>query len=103
MNKSGLFKRKLTKYSLEIIRNIEIICFLNKQSIKKQQELIIEKLKNNDKLIEFVKYLKKYLFKIDYSLYNYEDYLKNYDLKTDSNKYLERIFLTNNVNESLNS
>ena len=43
LNKSGLFKRKLMKYSLGIIRNIEIICFLNKQSIKKQQELIIEK------------------------------------------------------------
>ena len=37
LNKSGLFKRKLMKYSLEIIRNIEIICFLNKQNIKKNK------------------------------------------------------------------
>ena len=102
LNKSGLFKRKLTKYSLEIIRNIEIICFLNKQSIKKQQELIINKLKDNDKLKGFVNYLKKYLFKLDYSLYNFEDYLKNYD-STDSNKYLERIYFTNNVIESFNA
>jgi len=46
---------------------------------------------------------KKYLFKIDYFSYNYEKYIKNIDDNIDSNIYLVRIYLTNNIIESLNS
>ena len=42
-----MFKRKLNKYSLEIM------CFLKKNIIKKQQKIIIEKLKNKEKLKYF--------------------------------------------------
>ena len=77
--------------------------FFKKISIKKQQDLIIDKLKDCNKLKSFVNYLKKYLFKLDYTLYIYEDYMKNINYENDSNKYLDRIYFTNNVIESLNA
>ena len=39
--KSGLCNRKMNKKSLEILRNIEILCFLNKKNIKKQKAIIL--------------------------------------------------------------
>ena len=45
--KIGYTKKKLNKTTVEIIRNIELICFLNKDKIKEQQNLIIEKLNHN--------------------------------------------------------
>ena len=74
--KSGLCNRKLNKYSLEIIRNIQILCFIEKNNINKYKELIINKIKNNDKLTSFIKYLKNYIYKIDPSIYNYADFIK---------------------------
>ena len=82
--------------AVEIIRNIELICFLNKDKIKEQQNIIKEKLNNNVRLNPFIKYLQKYLFKLDYSLYNYKQIL-NFDNKNKNNLCTERIYLTNNI------
>ena len=60
----------MNKTAVEIIKNIELICFLNKDKIKEQQNLITEKLNHNGKFTPLIKYLQKYLFKLDYSLYN---------------------------------
>jgi hypothetical protein len=35
--KIGLYKRKLNKISIEIIRNIQILCFINKNKINEQK------------------------------------------------------------------
>ena len=72
--KTSLIKRKLNKYSIEILRNIEILCFIKKNSIKKLQEIILDKIGTNVKLKTFASYLKNYLFKFDYNTYNYEEY-----------------------------
>ena len=37
--KTGIFKHKMNKYSIEIMRNFQIICFINKDKIKKQKKL----------------------------------------------------------------
>lgn len=83
--KTGLIKRKLNNYCLEILRNTEILCFDKKSSIKKLQDIFLGKTSDNDKLKKFASYLKKYLFKIDYNIYNYEEYLKNIEGIDDSN------------------
>ena len=92
LTKSGICKIKFNKYTLEIIRNIEIMCFLKRYNIKKQQNIIIDKLISNDKLKTFVKYLKNYLFKLDYSLFNYEEFMNNFDFNTDTNIYGKNLF-----------
>ena len=101
--KTGLIKSKLNKYSIEILRNIEILCFIKKTSIKKLHDIILNKIKTNTKLKPFCSYLTNYLFKLDYKTYNYEDYLKYFDDNNDNNKYMDKIYFTNNVIESLNS
>jgi hypothetical protein len=56
--KIGYSKKKLNKSAIEILRNIELICFLNKNKIKIQQNIIIDKLKEKKKFKPFIKYLK---------------------------------------------
>ena len=92
---------------MEIIRNLEILCFVKKEKIKFYKELIIKKLKEIKKLKSFCDYLNNYLFKLNDSVYNYED-LINYKKEAennsiDNNKYLDTLYLTNNVVESINS
>ena len=71
------------------------------KSNKTQQKIILDKWINNEKFTSFIKYLKNFLSKIDYSLYNYEEIFKlnNKDLNS---KWTEKIYLTNNICESVN-
>ena len=51
-----------------------------------------------------MKYLEGYIFKLNSKIYNYEDilYLYNSD-KKENGKYLEKIYLTDNIYEAINS
>ena len=73
--KTGICNKKLNKLAIEIIRNLQILCFIKKENINKFKDIIINKLQNNDILKSFIKYLKNYLFKIDPSIYNYENFI----------------------------
>ena len=50
------------------------------------------------------KYLKNYLFKVNESVYNYENliYKENGQINIE-NKFLKKLYLTNNISESINS
>ena len=105
LEKTGIYKKKLNKISIEIIRNLEILCFVKKEKIKLYKELIINKLKEIKKLKSFCDYLNNYLFKLNHSVYNYENLInyKKENNSIDNNKYLDTLYLTNNVVESINS
>ena len=109
--KSGICKKKLNKNVVEILRNIEIIALTDKINIKKYKEIIINNLKDRDNLTKFLKYLKEYLFKLNESTYNYEELIKykneekyqnNYNDNND-NIYFKKLYLTNNICESINA
>ncbi len=51
---------------------------------------------------KFIKYLKNFIFKLDPSIYNYSKLIE-YFQKDNSNKYLEMLYTTNNICESMNS
>ena len=70
--KIGYHKIKFNKLAIEIIRNIEILCFIKKEKIKDYKEIIIKKLSEKDNLNFFLKYLKNYFFKLNDSKYNYD-------------------------------
>ena len=103
MAKTGICNRKMNKKSIEILRNIEMICFLNKKNINKQKEIILRNISKDNNLKAFIKYLNNFIFKMDSSLYNYEEILNTNTNNNEDNKYLEKIYFTNNIVESLNS
>ena len=107
LSKTGIFKRKLNKFTLEIIRNLELMCFIKRIKIKAFQNIILNKLSEKNELKTFINYLKNFIFKLKYSNYNYEDIIKFYKNKNnlsnnDKNKILEKLYLTNNLVESIN-
>ena len=53
----------MNKKTVEILRNIEILCFLNKTTIKKQKDLILTNISKEKKLKAFIKYLKNLYLK----------------------------------------
>ena len=49
----------MNKLSIEIITNIELLCFINLENIKEFQNIIIKKLEVYEKITGFINYLKK--------------------------------------------
>ena len=101
LEKNVICTKKLNKLSYEIISNIEQLCFIQLNKIKEFLKIILEKLSNLEKIKKFIKYLKEYLFEINPHIYNYTE-LFNYFKTNNSNLYLEKIYTTNNICESIN-
>ena len=102
LSQAGICKKKLTKDNFEIISNIELLCFISLKNIKKFQTIILEELKENKSLDKFVKYLKVYLFKLNPIIYNYTNLIE-YFKSNNENKYLDHLYTTNNICETINS
>ena len=104
LSKTGIFKKKINPLSAEIITNIQLLCFFNIDKIKDFQKLIIIKLQTyNKNLYGFVKYLKKYLFKLSPKIYNYSEIIEHFKRDNNKNKFLDILYITNNICEPLNS
>ena len=102
LEKLHICTKKLNKQILEIIRNIELLCFIKIEKIKAYKTIILEKLNEDKKYNKFINYLNRYLFKIDPNIYNYDKFI-NYKKEQHNNKYLKYLFTTNNVVESINA
>ena len=104
LSKIRFTSKKLNNTSIEIIRNMELLCFIKKINIQTYKDLILNKLKDNQKLKLFVKYLQNYVFKLNPSVYNYEELIniKKSDEDTE-NIFLQKFYSTNNIVESINS
>ena len=104
LSKYGFTGKKLNKFSLEIIRNCELLCFIQKKNINKFKNIIRDSIKDKEKLKPFLKYLENYIFKLNPEIYNYEELLKLYYTNKNKNKkYLDKLYLTNNICEAINS
>ena len=84
----------------EIIKNIEIICFIEEDKIEGYKKFLIEKLNSLKINNKFIKYLKGYWLKKDYNDYNYSKFINLYK---NNNIALAKFYITNNVIESLHS
>ena len=102
LSKCGQFKKKLSKKTIEILRNIELLVFLNKNKIKKFQDIILKEINKTKDLSKFTNYLKRYIFKLINNGFNYIKIIKEKYENGNSNS-LEKLYLTNNVVESINS
>ena len=96
-----LCNKKLNKKAIEILRNLEILCFIKKSQIKIN---IRKKIESDNKLKPFLNYLNNFLFKLDDNQFNYEDLINyhNRENKIYDNIKLSKLYFTNNIIESLN-
>ena len=94
----GIIKKKINKYSFEILKNIELICFLPPSYIKTYITFLKEKLKD-EKEIRLFEYLSKNWFNKDYKFYNYFELFDNQSLLD----ITQHFFATNNIAENLHS
>ena len=58
MKKLSIIKKYMAKYSLELLRNIEIICFININKEKHYITYLSEKLEANEEAKTLFNYLK---------------------------------------------
>lgn len=98
MKQLKLINLKLNKHNFELIKNIELICFLQPKYIKSYVKFLKQKL-NQDKEEQLFLYLEKQWFSKSYNYYNYNDIFKNNSFK----KILPHFYATNNIAESLHS
>ena len=100
LKKVKLIKTKLNKHYFEVLRNVELICFINPKYIDKYNKFLKANLSEGDEN-KFYKYLNNTRFKKDYRIYNYYKLFEN--VNEDNKNLLEHMFLTNNIEESLHS
>ena len=92
----------MNKESLVILKNIEIISFLNKDKVKGYQNYLLNKLKSFENIQGLITLLTNFWFKKPIEMYNYSKLLYNEDNSLIlENKYLDRFYFTNNVAESI--
>ena len=101
LKQSGIFNKKFNKIGFEILSNIELLCFLDINKINNFKK-IITVLKKYDKIEKFTKYINNYIFKLSPQVYNYSE-LINFFKDNNENKFLRKLYTTNNIVESVNS
>ena len=83
-----------------ILKNIELLCFINESKFEGYKKLILDKLKSLNIDISFIEYLNSYWFRKDIKEFNYSSFIEKYK---ENDKALQKLYITNNIIESLNS
>ena len=79
-----------------------MLCFIKFENINEYKEIILKKLCENNKYDKFVLYLKKYIFKLNTNIYKFNK-LISLSKEKHNNKYLDKLYTTNNIVETINS
>ena len=94
LNKLHLINNNNKKEIRTILNNIEIICFINSENIKKYKQFIIDNLYKYKNYNKFILYLKKFWFIKPDNEYNYSNIInKYYNKKGLMEKMYQRIIL----------
>ena len=120
MEKLNILSSNMTKRSIEILRNLEILCFLDKNRIAKYYNSLKDEISNNENEKNLMIYIEKYWLKKYKDLYSYGELIKdiinlknNYinnegSIQSENNlisklKSLEKVYFTNNICETIHS
>ena len=98
MKSNKIIIHKISKYSFEILKNIELICFIPSNYINSYAKFLKQHLKN-DKEIKLYEYLNKNWISKTPSYFNYYELFNN-DLLEEG---IPHFYTTNNIAESLHS
>ena len=99
MKEFKLIKKKLTKYSFEILRNIELICFIKPCLINDYSKFLKKQFKKEEET-KLYNYLNNNWLKKDPIIFNYYNLLNSNDKPS---FFKEHLYLTNNIAECLHS
>ena len=84
------------------MRNIELLCFIKANKIKKFSEILKENLNKNEKHKKLYQYIYNYYIKKNPEIYNYS-FIIDYAKDKNKEKYLKKLYLANNIEESMHS
>ena len=120
MEKLNILSFNMTKRSIEILRNLEILSFLDKNRIAKFYNSLKDEISNNENEKNLMIYIEKYWLKKYKDLYSYGELIKdiinlknNYinnegSIQSENNlisklKSLDKVYFTNNICETIHS
>jgi len=120
MEKINILSSNMNKRSIEILRNLEILSFLDKNRIAKYYNSLKDEISNNENEKNLMIYIEKYWLKKYKDLYSYGQLIKdiinlknNYinnegSIQSENNlisklKYLDKVYFTNNICETIHS
>ena len=120
LQKLKMITNKLNKRGYEIIKNLEILCFIDKKNITKYFDFLKNHINKSIEEKKIMEYFEKYWLKKYQNLYNYSESTndiikcKNYFINNNGNnsseknlisklKSLELVYFTNNICESIQS
>ena len=92
------YVKKMNKKLYTILKNIEIICFINFDKVDKYKTFLIENISKKEKYKKLCSYLKNYYFIKINNIYNFSNFIKKYG---NDFKYMNKIYLTNNIVETI--
>ncbi len=73
---------------------------MNESKFEGYKKFILDKLKSLNIDISFIEYLNSYWFRKDIKEFNYSSFIEKYK---ENDKALQKLYITNNIIESLNS
>jgi len=120
MEKINILSSNMNKRSIEILRNLEILSFLDKNRIAKFYNSLKDEISNNENEKNLMIYIEKYWLKKYKDLYSYGELIKdiinlknNYinnegSIQSENNlisklKSLDKVYFTNNICETIHS
>ena len=96
--KFDLYCKKINKELYTILKNIELICFIDSNKVDDYKKFLITNISQKEKYKKLCMYLKNYCFKKNNNIYNYSEFIKKY---SNEKKYMNKIYITNNIVESI--
>ena len=120
MEKLNILSSNMTKRSIEILRNLEILSFLDKNRIAKYYNSLKDEISNNENEKNLMIYIEKYWLKKYKDLYSQGELIKdiiniknNYinnegNIQSENNlisklKSLDKVYFTNNICETIHN
>ena len=100
LKKLGATKKGLNKETYEILNNVELLCLIDIDKMERYKKFLLENIDKLNKYKEFVSYLKNFWFKRPNEEYNYSKFIHKY---IDNKNALEKLYLTNNITESIHA
>ena len=115
-----IIKKKMNKRGIEILHNLQILCFIDINKIKDHFKFLKEKISVNENEKNLMVYIENYWIKKQYDIFNYSSLIK--DINKCKNRYVNKrgdkesenllysklkslnlLYFTNNVCETVHS